>query len=62
MTNVTYDVGRRAATGSTRLEYRKGDRRVAVDGFLDDRHYVAPPGDSGAILLVDRETTYRGSA
>ncbi len=62
MTNVTFDEGRRAATGSTRLEYRKGDRRVAVDGFLDDRHYVAPPGDSGAILLIDRETTYRGSA
>lgn len=52
---------RRAATGAGRLEYRDGDRRVAVDGFLDDRHYVAPPNedDRANILLVDRETSAR---
>ncbi|HMG24230.1 MAG TPA: TonB-dependent receptor, partial [Kofleriaceae bacterium] len=55
---------RYAATGSGRLEYRDGDRRVAVDGFLDDRHYVSPPSDTlrGTILMIDRETTARASA
>jgi len=54
---------RRAATGAGRLEYRKGDRRIALDGFLDDRHYVSPPSDvnRGSILMVDRETSVRGS-
>ncbi|MEO8699181.1 MAG: TonB-dependent receptor [Kofleriaceae bacterium] len=52
---------RKAATGATRLEYRKGNRRVAVDGFLDDRHYIAPPGETSLILMVDRETTTRAS-
>jgi hypothetical protein len=55
------DESRKTATGSTRLEYRKGNRRVAVDGFLDDRHYISPPSDTGAILMVDRETTLRAS-
>jgi outer membrane receptor protein involved in Fe transport len=56
---------RRAATGSVRLEYRKGDRRVVADGFLDDRHYISPPSESnkaGLILMVDRETTLRLSS
>ncbi|HLL22111.1 MAG TPA: TonB-dependent receptor, partial [Kofleriaceae bacterium] len=56
---------RRAANGAARLEYRRGSRRVVVDGFLDDRHYVAPPSDinkGGTILLIDRETTLRTSA
>jgi outer membrane receptor protein involved in Fe transport len=61
MTAVTLNEGRRAATGSTRLEYRKGTRRIALDGFLDDRHYIAPPGETGSILLVDRETSVRGT-
>jgi len=54
---------RRAATGAGRLEYRRGNRRIAVDGFLDDRHYVAPPSDvmASSILLVDRETSTRGA-
>jgi outer membrane receptor protein involved in Fe transport len=54
---------RRAATGAGRLEYRKGDRRIALDGFLDDRHYVSPPSDMphGSILMIDRETSVRGS-
>lgn len=54
---------RRAATGSGRLEYRKGDRRIAFDGFLDDRHYVSPPSDvnRSSILMIDRETSVRGS-
>jgi outer membrane cobalamin receptor len=54
---------RHAATGSMRLEYRDGDRRVAVDGFLDDRHYVSPPSDvtDTTILLIDRETSARAA-
>lgn len=55
---------RHAATGSGRLEYRNGDRRIAVDGFLDDRHYISPPSDEtrSTILMIDRETTARASA
>lgn len=54
---------RRSATGAGRLEYRDGNRRVALDGFLDDRHYVSPPSDTnrGSILMIDREVTARGS-
>jgi hypothetical protein len=54
---------RHAGTGAGRLEYRDGDRRIALDGFFDDRHYVSPPSDEGriTILEVDRETTGRGS-
>jgi outer membrane receptor protein involved in Fe transport len=54
---------RYAATGSGRLEYRRGDRRIAIDGFLDDRHYVSPPSDTmrSAILMIDRETSARAS-
>lgn len=53
---------RHAATGATRLEYRDGARRLAVDGFLDNRHYIAPPADTGAsdITMVDNETSARG--
>jgi outer membrane cobalamin receptor len=55
---------RRAVTGTGRIEYRDGDRRVVLDGFLDDRHYVSPPSDTmrSTILLIDRETTARASA
>ena len=54
---------RHAVTGAGRLEYRDGDRRIAIDGFVDDRHYVAPPSDtaSSLIVLIDRETTARAS-
>ena len=54
---------RHAATGAGRLEYRDGDRRIAIDGFLDDRHYISPPSDEerSTILMVDRETTARAS-
>ncbi|HEY0189492.1 MAG TPA: TonB-dependent receptor [Kofleriaceae bacterium] len=60
---ATIGEDRRAATGSARLEYRDGERRIAVDGFLDDRHYVAPPSDEvrSTILLIDRETTARAN-
>jgi hypothetical protein len=53
---------RHALTGAGRLEYRDGARRVAVDGFVDDRHYVSPPSDTvlrSLILVIDRETTAR---
>ena len=55
--------GKRAATGAGRLEYRNGNRRIALDGFLDDRHYVSPPSDTArsSILMIDRETSVRGS-
>jgi len=62
--NATLGEGRHAATGSARLEYRAGDRRVVVDGFVDDRHYISPPSDemSSSILMIDRESTQRISA
>lgn len=63
--NASLGEQRRAATGATRLEYRDGDTRLVVDGFLDDRHYVSPPSEENAtapILLIDRETTMRASA
>jgi outer membrane cobalamin receptor len=54
---------RHDANGSVRLEYRDGDRRVALDGFVDDRHYLSPPSDvvDTALLLIDKETTARSS-
>ncbi|MBV8757436.1 MAG: TonB-dependent receptor, partial [Deltaproteobacteria bacterium] len=54
---------RHDANGSMRLEYREGDRRVAIDGFVDDRHYLSPPSDvvDTAILLIDKETSARAS-
>lgn len=53
---------RRASTGAARLEYRHGARRVAIDGFLDDRHYLMPPSDAGNFIqMIDRETSARGS-
>ena len=63
--NASLGEHRYAATGAGRLEYRDGDRRVAVDGFLDSRHYVSPPSDTldrGTIILIDRETSARASA
>ncbi|HEX7837459.1 MAG TPA: TonB-dependent receptor, partial [Kofleriaceae bacterium] len=62
--NAAVGEDRYAATGAGRLEYRDGDRRIAVDGFLDDRHYVSPPSDTvrSAILMIDRETSARASA
>jgi hypothetical protein len=55
---------RHSATGSARLEYRNSTSRLVLDGFLDDRHYIAPPSDTvpSAILMIDRETTERVSA
>ncbi len=60
---ATIGEGRRAGTGSGRFEYREGNRRLVIDAFLDDRHYIAPPSDAKAssILMIDRETTTRGS-
>ena len=58
------DEERHAATGAARLEYRHGDRRIALDAFVDDRHYINPPSDvdPSQILLADREATQRVSA
>jgi hypothetical protein len=66
---MTIGEDRTAGTGSSRLEYRKGNRRLVLDGFLDSRHYISPPSDTDpvsgmptiAILLIDRETTMRAS-
>lgn len=61
--NAPIGEDRHAATGAGRLEYRDGERRIALDGFLDDRHYVSPPSDvtRSTILLIDRETSARAS-
>lgn len=61
--DATIGEARHASTGQGRLEYRKGDRRIAADGFIDDRHYVAPPSDTqrSNILMIDRETSVRGA-
>ncbi|HEY5927873.1 MAG TPA: TonB-dependent receptor plug domain-containing protein, partial [Kofleriaceae bacterium] len=53
------DENRYATTGSARLEYRSAAARLALDAFLDNRHYVSPPSDTSSILLIDRETTMR---
>ncbi|MCX5746813.1 MAG: TonB-dependent receptor [Proteobacteria bacterium] len=60
---ATLDEARHAATGAMRLEYRAGDRRVALDGFVDSRHYISPPSDTdaGDIVMIDRETSTRAS-
>jgi hypothetical protein len=53
------------ATGAGRLEYRDGDTRVVVDGYIDERHYLSEPSDdedTQQLLLVDREATKRASA
>jgi outer membrane receptor protein involved in Fe transport len=61
---ATLDEDRHSATGSTRLEYRRGQRRVVLDGFLDKRHYISPPSDTdkGDIIMIDRELSGRASA
>lgn len=54
---------RRATTGAMRLEQRRGARRWAVDAFIDDRHYLPPPSEQTAnILVIDRETSGRVQA
>jgi outer membrane receptor protein involved in Fe transport len=62
-TTSKLDEGRHTATGSTRLEYRRGKRRVVADGFLDSRHYLSPPADSdkGDLVMIDRELSARAS-
>lgn len=61
--DATVGEGRHTATGAGRLEYRKGDRRVAIDGFVDDRSYLSPPSDTlrSSVLLIDRELSARTS-
>jgi len=55
---------RHAATGSARLEYRDPHERIVLDGFVDDRHYIAPPSDvmPSNLLVIDREATQRVQA
>jgi outer membrane receptor protein involved in Fe transport len=54
---------RHDAAGSLRLEYRKANRRIVLDGFVDDRHYIVPPSETTtAILMIDRENNARMSA
>jgi outer membrane receptor protein involved in Fe transport len=61
--NAAIGEQKRSATGSTRLELRDDNRRVVVDGFIDDRHYISPPSDTtnSSILMIDRETSARAS-
>lgn len=62
----TIDDGRRATSGAARLEYRRGERRLAIDAFLADGNYILPPNETEgsvlAIMLIDRETSMRASA
>ena len=62
--NASIGEQRHSATGSTRLEYRDATRRLVLDGFIDDRHYISPPSDTSnsSILMIDRETSARLSA
>jgi outer membrane receptor protein involved in Fe transport len=59
--DATVGESRRTASGASRLEYRRGARRLVFDAGFDDRHYVNPPSDefTNSILLIDRETTMR---
>jgi outer membrane receptor protein involved in Fe transport len=60
---ATLEEDRHTGTGSARFEYRRGKRRVVLDGFLDDRHYISPPSDTdkGDIIVIDRELSARTS-
>ncbi len=54
----------KATTGAMRLEYRHGDRRIAIDGYVDDRRFVSPPSDelsTALVTAIDGETTGRAS-
>jgi hypothetical protein len=54
----------KATTGAMRVEYRDGGRRIAFDGYADDRRYVSPPSDELATALIvamDGQTTGRAS-
>jgi len=55
---------RRDASGAARLEYRRADLRVVVDGALDDRRYLAPSNAvlPLALLMIDYHTAARVSA
>ncbi len=54
---------RHQATGAARFEYRDGDRRLVVDGFIDNRHYLQDPGDvPSTYTLTDAESSQRLSA
>lgn len=57
----TIDEARRGAIGAMRLEYRKGKRRVVLDGWAQTRGFVVPPGEDEQmdILVIDRETSGR---
>jgi outer membrane receptor protein involved in Fe transport len=61
----TVNEQRNAESGAARLEYRQGTRRLAVDGFVDNRHYLSPPSDeltTATFLMIDREATERAAA
>ncbi|HEX5060491.1 MAG TPA: TonB-dependent receptor [Kofleriaceae bacterium] len=54
---------RRDAAGSLRLEYRADKRRIVLDGFANDRHYIVPPSETTtALQLIDRENNARAAA
>ncbi|HEY4241844.1 MAG TPA: TonB-dependent receptor [Kofleriaceae bacterium] len=52
---------RRDANGSLRLEYRSGARRIALEGAIDDAHFLAPPFDASHVMLVDEALSERGT-
>ncbi|HEY4176916.1 MAG TPA: TonB-dependent receptor plug domain-containing protein [Kofleriaceae bacterium] len=53
------DENRRAAAGGARLEYHDGNRRITLDGTLDDRHFIAPPADLPRLVVLDRDLNAR---
>lgn len=61
---ATVDEDRQAVTAALRLEHRRGDRRIVVDGFGLVRGYVVPPAEEGSLDLtrIDREVSGRASA
>src|SRR5690606_22259132 len=52
---------RQQAASVLRLEYRRGARRIVVDGWAQHGGYVVPPGEDGSdqILVIDGETQAR---
>ncbi len=58
---ASLDEDRRDASGALRVEYRRGRRRLVVDGFAQQRHFVVNPGASDTVLtrVIDRQRAAR---
>jgi hypothetical protein len=58
---ASVDEDRAGASGSLRLEYRRGRDRFVADAFAQQRRMLIPPGEDGSedIIVVDGETSTR---